>query len=145
MLGEINYEEEEVITFAQGIPGFEKLQRYLVIKSSEEDPVAYLQSIDESRMHFVITNPFYIHAEYEFHIDTADQIELEIKSQSDVEVWSILTTHEHIQETTINLLAPIIINKNSKQAKQIILHSTEYRTKHRLLDLMVAASQNEGE
>ncbi|MDQ0918579.1 flagellar assembly protein FliW [Paenibacillus sp. V4I5] len=144
-LGQINYEEEEVITFAQGIPGFETFQRYLVIESIEEEPIAYLQSIDEGRLHFVIINPFYVHMEYEFRIEEADQIELGIKSESDVEVWSILTTSEHIQETTINLLAPIIINRKCNQAKQIILNHTAYRTKHRLSDLIVASNKNEGE
>ena len=80
-LGQINYEEEEIITFAQGIPGFEKFQRYLIIQSNEEEPVAYLQSIDENQLHFVIVDPFFIYKDYEFRIDEADQLELDIQSR----------------------------------------------------------------
>jgi flagellar assembly factor FliW len=144
-LGPIEYEQDEIITFAHGIPGFERVQSYLILKSNMEEPIAYLQSVDDNRLHFVIINPFYVHMNYEFQIDTADQVDLEIKSEEDVEVWSIITTSGQIQETTINFLAPIIINKKSRLGKQIILHSSAYRTKHRLSDLMAASHRNEGE
>lgn len=141
VLGQIKYEEDEIITFIQGIPGFDHLHKYLIVESKEHEAIAYLQSIEEERLHFAMINPFYVYKQYDFEIDETDQAELGIESQYNVEVWSIITMHEDVQETSINLLAPVIINKNNKKAKQIILHSSGYRTKHRLYDLMAEASK----
>jgi len=143
-LGTVTYEEQDVITFPQGIPGFEGYHRFLIINIDEESSLGCLQSLDDSRVHFIIINPFTVYLNYEFKIEAADQSELGIQSEADVEVWSIVTGNEHIQEATMNLMAPIIINKQNRNAKQIILHNSAYRTKHAIHDLM-AAVQDEGE
>lgn len=143
-LGTITYEEHDIITFPQGIPGFETYHHFVIIRLDEENPLACLQSLDDSRVHFIIISPFVIHLNYEFKIEATDQSEIGIQAEKEVEVWSMVTGNENIQEATINLLAPIIINKRNRQAKQIILHNSAYRTKHAIHDLM-AVFPNEGE
>ena len=33
---------------------------------------------------------------------------------------------------TTNLLAPVVINRHSREARQVVLEKTQYTTKHRL-------------
>ncbi|MDR6553606.1 flagellar assembly protein FliW [Paenibacillus qinlingensis] len=135
-LGQLTYEEEDIITFIQGIPGFEDLHKYLIIESNDHEAIVYLQSIEDSLLHFAMLNPFYVYMQYEFELEEADREELAIQAEEDVAVWSLVTMHEDVGQTTINLLAPIILNKKGKKAKQVVLHKSEYRTKHRLIELM---------
>ena len=37
-----------------------------------------------------------------------------------------------VQDITANLLAPVIINKHTMQAQQVVLERSKYQTKHRL-------------
>ncbi|MCS7459950.1 flagellar assembly protein FliW [Paenibacillus doosanensis] len=144
MLGQIGYEEEDIVTFANGIPGFEGCRQYIVIRQDAEEPIAYLQSVEEARLHFLMIDPFYVCKKYEFKLEEADLAELEIGSEEQVQVWSIVTAHEDVQETTLNLLAPIIINQYTRKGKQIILHSSPYRTKHKLSEMMAAVGGSGG-
>jgi flagellar assembly factor FliW len=60
------------------------------------------------------------------------QQELNIENEADVAVWSIVTIDRHNNEVTLNLLAPIVVNVRDKRGKQIILHDSDYQTKHKL-------------
>ncbi len=42
--------------------------------------------------------------------------------------------NKDVKKTTANLLAPIIINQNNHEAKQLILENTNYMTKHQLIN-----------
>lgn len=37
-----------------------------------------------------------------------------------------------IANMTTNLLAPVVINRHSREARQVVLEKTQYTTKHRL-------------
>ncbi|WP_426450507.1 flagellar assembly protein FliW [Paenibacillus sp. S-38] len=140
-LGEIEYTEEEVLTFPNGIPGFEAYTRFLMIR--REEAFAYLQSIEEERLHFVVLNPFDVYKAYEFELGQEDQEELEIRSEEGIEVWSIVTLGDTPEQYTLNLMGPVVINTLSRLGKQIVLHHSPYGTKHKLVELL--ANSKEGE
>ncbi|WP_141335957.1 MULTISPECIES: flagellar assembly protein FliW [unclassified Paenibacillus] len=144
-LGEVLYQEQDILNFSQGIPGFEKFQKFLIIQQEEDLPFAYLQSIELDRLQFVLINPFIIYKSYEFELSSELLEELEIESEEDVEIWCIVTVQERVEETTVNLMAPVVLNKTKRIGKQVVLHHWCYQTKHRLADLMASESLNQGE
>lgn len=128
-IGKINYSEDDIIIFKQGIPGFEDENEFIIYKEDNDNPFAYLQSINNSSLTFMITNPFLFYSDYQFELDETSKEELNIKNQEDVNVWGLISLSDEIKNTTINLKAPIIVNVNSKIGKQYILHNLEYQTK----------------
>ncbi|CAH2211881.1 flagellar assembly protein FliW [Tepidibacter aestuarii] len=117
--GEIEINDYEIIQFEDGMPGFEHLTKFIVIKE-EELIIDYLQGIEED-ITFPIINPFLVNKEYEFKIPDNTIKKLEIEKQEDVEVYTIVVIPENIKEMRTNLQGPIVINNKSKKGKQLIL------------------------
>lgn len=139
--GEIEVEEDKVITFTQGIPGFEDLHRYTIIDLGEEIPFSYLQSLEEGNMALLVTNPFGFYADYEFQLSEAIKEELDITGQDEVVVICVVSIKDSMTDATVNLLAPLIINRKAALGKQVILHDSQYRTKHKLLPTQAGKSR----
>lgn len=119
--GKIEYEDEEVIYFNNGIPAFETEHQFIIIGNEEKSPFAFLQSITTKDLALAITDPFTFYRDYEFEIDELTKEELELKDVNEVGVWNVLSIPKEFKKTTINLKAPIVINIEKKKGKQIIL------------------------
>jgi len=133
--GQIEFEDDNVFTFVQGMPGFESNLQFLLLQAPDNVPFYFLQAVDDQELAFVLTDPFYFYPEYAFDLSDAVSKELEISNPADVKVWSVVTlnSNEGLNAATINLLAPIILNKNTRRAKQIVLIESTYSTKHVLI------------
>jgi flagellar assembly factor FliW len=130
--GEIMVEEKDIIQFQQGLPGFEELKQFTLVKLEGSLPFSFLQSLDDGAVAFLVTNPFVFFPQYEFSLSDSAQEELHIQQEQDVAVWGIVTVQGSLEKATVNLLAPIVINRNKTMGKQVILHGSDYKTKHRI-------------
>ncbi|AOU02500.1 flagellar assembly protein FliW [Bacillus velezensis] len=128
--GEIRIDEGQIISFENGLPGFNEETQFVVLPLSEDSPFLALQSVKQEHIAFIVASPFIFFKGYEFDIDQATLELLHIEDIEDVEVMAILTLEEPFENTTANLKAPIIVNKKEMKAKQIILHDASYETKH---------------
>lgn len=122
-------ESNNIFIFPKGIPGFEELTKFSVI-DIPDTPFSQLQSIEENSISLLITDPFMFYPNYEFDLPPSIVEELELNSN--FLIRNIVTTKPVITDSTINLLAPIIFNLDNNQARQVILQSTEYLTRHQL-------------
>lgn len=121
--------DHPIINFAHGIPGFEEYIQFRFIEIEGDIPMKLMQSVEESNISFLIASPFFFYSEYEFDLSESAEQELEIVTESDVEVWSIVTVPADPSQATINLQAPLVINRNKQVGKQIILHDSEYNSR----------------
>ncbi|MFD1953950.1 flagellar assembly protein FliW [Paenibacillus thailandensis] len=129
--GPLDLTDRTVVTFSSGIPGFKEYKSYTVVEV-EDSPFLYLQSVELGELVFVAVSPFDFFPDYEFDLTDAVIHELEIKEQSDVIVYNIVTVRGALEEATVNLAAPIIINKRTLQAVQFILQDNRYNIRQRL-------------
>lgn len=134
-LGEVDIEESEILNFPKGIPGFEEIKEFVILGFEDNNHFSLLQSVNEEYISFIIVNPWDFYEEYDIEIknDNLKILELEEEDGDKVTVYSIITTGSTLEESTINLLAPIIINTDKKIGKQIILNDFPYTTKHKLI------------
>ena len=110
--GEIEIDEKNILTFPDGIPGFEESKRYIIINNpDEENPFDWLQSVDNGDLAFVIINPFFVKPDYDIIIPESALEKLKIKDESDVALYSIVVVPEKIEEMTVNLTGPIEIGR----------------------------------
>lgn len=142
--GEMEIDEQQIVRFPEGIPGFELLQRYVWVTLGEEVPFAVMQSIDDGEISFIVTNPFLYHPEYEFDLPASDQDDLQVDETAKVEIWSIVSVGDDLQEATVNLKAPVVVNRKDNVGKQVILHDYPYQTKQRLLPSEQNQTQGKG-
>ncbi|WP_071461313.1 flagellar assembly protein FliW [Bacillus massilinigeriensis] len=127
-------EISEVIEFEKGIPGFPDEKKFTLLPLSEENIFFAMQSIETPELAFIVSSPFHFFKEYDFKLDEVSVGELGIETEKDVEVYSILTVEDPFVNTTANLQAPIILNRQSLKAKQVIIHDSTYATKHPIFE-----------
>ncbi|AIQ26381.1 flagellar assembly protein FliW [Paenibacillus sp. FSL H7-0737] len=128
--GKLEVTEEQVYHLSKGILGFDEKSDFAFI-DIEDTPFWYLQSMEEKELSFLLGDPFAFYPSYEFELPDDETEELEI--QSDVIVRCIITLKDQVDKSTINLLAPIVLNPGNRKGKQIVLHKSSYLTKHTLL------------
>ena len=131
--GEIEVDEGKIVHFADGIPAFEEEHEFLIIPYDEESPYVFLQSLTTPELAFLMTMPFVFFPEYEFELDDANQEKLGLTREEDMLVYMLLTIPDgQVESMTANLMAPIVMNQVTMQARQIVLDKSRYTTKHRL-------------
>ncbi|QHS23290.1 flagellar assembly protein FliW [Virgibacillus sp. MSP4-1] len=130
--GEIDIEKEKVITFENGLPGFQDEQEYTLLNLPDNQAFQILQSVHTRELAFVLTVPYFIYEDYEFDLDQGTVSQLDIEKPEDVTVYSIVTLHDSLKNSTLNLQAPVVINVKNNRGKQVVLTDTHYKTKHPL-------------
>ena len=73
-------------------------------------------------------------------LSASDLSELNIGDATPVSFYAITVVHENLADSTVNLKCPIVINCESKTAKQVILDSDKYSLRQPL----VPAESNSG-
>ena len=136
--GEVSVERESIITFSNGIPGFERSKEFGLVAVEEEDPFLRLLSTQESSLGFVIVNPMLIWADYDPEIGNDELDGLDIARVEDLEVYCVVTLSKVPQDVTVNLKGPICINTQTMKGKQLILLDDRYQTKHSILEAIQA-------
>ncbi|PLR78243.1 flagellar assembly protein FliW [Bacillus sp. V3-13] len=130
--GELELDQEVIISFPNGVPGFPDDKNYFIIPLDENSPFAILQSVQTEGLGFVIADPFSFYKDYEFELPQSFISQFKIDDKKDINIYSIVTVKDSIDTSTINLQAPIIINNKTKSGKQVILNTDAYHTKHPL-------------
>ena len=124
-LGEVEIKESEIVSFNQGLPGFPEYKKFILLSLDADLPLALLQSIEEATIGFVVAFPFAFKQDYTFDLSEEDKEDLHIEKEEEVLTYSIVTLQETFVDSTINLLAPVIINTNKKLGKQIVLQDSK--------------------
>jgi flagellar assembly factor FliW len=133
--GEIEVDEEKILRFKEGIPAFEDEHEFLLIPYDKESPILFMQSLQSPDLAFLVTSPFIFFPDYSFEIDDEITEDLEIKSQDDLQIYSILTVpNGEVKKMTANLMAPVVLNGKNMLAKQVVLDKSPYQTKHPLFE-----------
>lgn len=125
--GEIEVEDEAVISVPGGLIGFSDQERYVIIEHKPESPFFWFQAVDRPDLAFVIANPFAFKPDYDLNLSEDILADLGIEDPEDMVVYVIMTIpHGRPQDMTANLLGPLIINTKSRTVRQIILDDSEY-------------------
>ncbi len=129
---EVSIAKDSILTFEKGIPGFEDFKRYVLINFElGSDDLMCLQSLDEKELAFVLVNPFNLKADYAPSLTEEDVDELGITDSTEgVFCYAICSIKDNINENTVNLKSPIVVNPDTMRAKQIVLDSNEYAVRH---------------
>ena len=129
--GELFYNDEDIIVFPRGIPGFERNHSW-AITGEEESVIKWLQSLDDAELALPITTPDVVMPEYNARIPD-DEIELlgEIQSNDDLALLSVVSIPSSAPwNMTVNLRAPILVNVKTRRAAQVIVLNEDYPLRH---------------
>jgi flagellar assembly factor FliW len=131
--------QENIVQVPLGLLGFEHVKQYVLLAAPEEDPFLWLQMLDKPSQGFVVVPAGAVLPGYAPDICQQDVDFLGLKSPEDAIVLSIVTVAPN-GAATANLKGPIVINRRSLVAKQVIpANVAGYSLKHPIQQIPVAA------
>ena len=131
-LGQLDVPDDLIIKFPAGLPGFKDETIFALVPHGNNSPFYFLQSAYDPDLTFLVVEPFSFFSDYEFELSDENQRDLGVVDLSQVKVYSIATVKDKVEEMTANLIAPIIVNWETKTARQVVLEQVPYTTRHRL-------------
>lgn len=135
--GIVNVDEKQLVTFPEGLLGFEKYTKFALI-DSEYEPFIWLQSTEESNLAFLMIDPFLICSDYEADIDDYALRNIGVDSAEDIIIMTLVTIPKDGSAITANFLGPVVINKKNRKCLQVILNDSRWTTK---FDIVKALKQ----
>jgi len=142
--GTVELDNESVIEFPDGLPGFEHTRRYFLAphKTTEGSvsPFRWLQSVDEPELAFPVINPWTLRPDYAPTINSLVLKQMLISDfKSQAQFLAIVTIPKtNPSAITVNLLAPVLINRQHKMGKQVIVQNESYSIRTPLLSAPTA-------
>jgi flagellar assembly factor FliW len=115
------------IRFAAGLPGFPHVHNFhLKPWGPPGSPYLLLRAVDDPDVGFVVVPPWVFYPDYEFDLDDASAERLGLAVADDAIVLAVVTLRDRPEDATLNLLGPIVVNRHSHEAAQIVLPTTSY-------------------
>ncbi len=122
--------KENIITFENGMLGFEELKQYVIVDIEECLPFEWLVSVKDPLVAFPILNPTPFFSDYNPMKYINDMQSLLIKDKKNVEIFCTVTLGNNPSDITINLKGPVIINMENKKGKQFVVSEDYYSLHH---------------
>jgi flagellar assembly factor FliW len=142
--GTIEFTEEDVVLFPEGLVGFSRLHRHVLVNPKPNSPFRYLQSLEEPGLAFLVTDPTVYMPDYDPKVDEGIAKSLELAAETPRLLFTTVSIpHGHPEDMTVNLAAPIVINLLTRKAKQIVLDDQAYTIKHRVFQPAVQAGEKQ--
>ena len=115
------------ITFPAGLPGFPNAHRFeLAPWGQAGSPFMMLTSNEDPDVGFVVVPPWVFYPDYEFELDNGTAERLNLGRAEDAVVFAVVTLRDIPSESTLNLLGPIVVNRYTHEAAQVVLPSAGY-------------------
>jgi|GEM_PF-63737 len=130
--GELEVNPSDIVTFSEGLLGFESLKKYFVVDPGDSTLILWLQSTEDEKVAFPIIEPKIFKPDYIAKLLPADLNGLELESLQAARLYSILTIPATVTEMSANLKAPVVINSTKKVGKQIVLQDSKLSVKHEM-------------
>ena len=128
--GPFTVNDEDIIRFPQGIPGFETHKEW-AITGEDDNPVKWLQSLADGDVALPVTHPTVLMKEYAPRFADEDLETVRCGEDKNLVLLIVLAIPEgNPWNMTANLRAPLIINHVERIGVQVIAMNEEYALRH---------------
>ena len=130
--GELNIPAACIIRFVSSLAGFPRYKRFALFPFEENSPFYFLQSVSNPDLTFLLVDPYRFFSGYVFELEDDMAQELGFSEENHPGVYTLTTLHDKIEDATVNLLGPVLINWRSRRAVQITLHNSSFTVRQPL-------------
>jgi len=125
LFGSVEVDPAKVITFPNGLVGFENCSRYTLIQEDAQGASFALQSLDQPTLAFQIVDPGTLGFHYELELSDAEAALLQTPADGDVVVMQMLYKKGDGGKAEIspNLRAPLLINLRTRVGLQKVMET----------------------
>lgn len=119
--GSISVCEDRVISFVQGLPGFERLRRFILIDHDAEGTFRWLQAVDDPAVAFLLTDPNQFRPDYTVTLKRTEADLLGVRGAEGLITLVMVCVSKDTKELSLNLKGPVVFNADSMKAVQCVL------------------------
>ncbi len=143
LFGEVEVEDEKIVTLEQGIVGFPDLKKFTLIYDAEKEGgsnIMWFQSLDEPQFALPVVQPELLMTDYNPHVEDELLEPLGELTEENLYVLVTVKVPANIKDMTVNLKAPIIVNTDTKKAGQIIVED-DVEVRYPIYDILQKAKE----
>jgi flagellar assembly factor FliW len=119
--------EKVVLEFATGLPGFPDDHRFVLEDLGPAlEPFCRMRSIEHPDICFTVVPPGILVSDYSVEIDIESVERLGLASAEDALILAIVTLAMPPEPPKMNLLGPIVVNRHTRAAAQVVQHGSSY-------------------
>ncbi|MFN8791417.1 MAG: flagellar assembly protein FliW [Bdellovibrionales bacterium] len=119
--GQVQLTNDDVLTFPEGLLGFQDLKTFVLLDDPNDDIFAWLQSCESPAIAFPVLEPELFAENYKVNLNRTDTESLGLSSNGRARKFCIVTIPDDPTQMTANMKAPIVINVENKKARQCVL------------------------
>ncbi|HET6976328.1 MAG TPA: flagellar assembly protein FliW [Pyrinomonadaceae bacterium] len=123
---ELNYDDNDVIVFPEGLIGLPHLKRMVLIRQSFIEPFMWLASLDQDDVAFVVIETKSLFAGFAPSVPADSNFANTLSDDETPLVLSIVLINSEWRDCTVNLRAPIFISSRMMSGAQVILTDNTY-------------------
>ncbi len=138
IFGDIEIDDDKIITFPKGIVGFPELTDFALLHDSEKgsDSIHWLQSLQEPAFAMPVMDPLIVCPDYNPEVDDELLKHLGELDEEEILVLVTVTVPKDLTKMSVNLKGPVIVNAGKKTAAQVIIEGDEYQVKFPIYDIL---------
>ena len=144
--GEVNLPEEKIITFDRGLIGLPEFKQYTILYDCEKEDsnISWLQSVEEPTLALPIIRPWLVKEDYNPIVEDELLSHLgELTEENLVILVTMTVPANHVEEMSVNLKAPIVINTDTRKGAQIVAENEDYEVKYKIYELLKARKEEQ--
>jgi flagellar assembly factor FliW len=119
--GQVQFEADDLLSFPEGILGFQELKKFVLLDDPTDEIFAWLQSCDQPAIAFPVLEPELFAEAYKPSLAKGDLESLSLVASDKPRMFCIITIPEDPTLMTANMKAPIVINVAARKARQCVL------------------------
>lgn len=119
--GQVQLTNDDVLTFPEGLLGFQDLKKFVLLDDPNDDIFAWLQSCESPAIAFPVLEPELFAETYKINLNRTDLESLGLPNTARARAFCIVTIPDDPTQMTANMKAPIIVNVENKKARQCVL------------------------
>jgi flagellar assembly factor FliW len=112
-----------IIDMAVPMPGFPAHRQFVLVRLNDDGLLYAFTSVDDPELRFLVAPPEPFFPDYAPEVENEVFAALNTKDPDRLLVMVVITAG--VNETTANLLAPIIVDRDSHRAIQVVLNGTD--------------------
>lgn len=129
--GAFDIPEDRIFELPRGLVGFPEAQSFALLDHRPGSPFKWMLSIDDPELAFVVADPAELVPGYVPPIATAATV-LGCEPGS-VVLFVLVTIHPDPTSFTVNLLAPVVVDHETRRGVQVILEDPRLETAYQVV------------
>lgn len=126
-------DDSPVVEVRGGLLGFPEYTRFALIRMNDEGLVYRLQSVENEAINFVVVPAMSFFPGYAPTVEDDVAERFNLPGGADVLLLLVVTLGSTFKESTVNLMAPLLLDPNARVAEQIIVENPDFSVRAPLL------------